>query len=201
MSKFGRIFIDCSRVNHAYQWNREINNCSFGHTVSFLFDCSLFYQLLSWDIFTIFFFLAAEMLDFDWRGPSFATIHDFRYGGYNPFWSRLWAASPQLTRFPSGEIRGAGGGYIEMFSRWNSIPLMVYLERGQQRMVEEANKHMCHTQFATRDRVFLKFRPYRQILLFAGKSVKLAPHYFGPFVVEEWLGAMAYVFSYLPSLA
>lgn len=42
-------------------------------------------------------------------------------------------------------------------------------------MVHEANKHHRALEFKVGDRVFLKFRPYRQRSLFAISRQKLAP--------------------------
>lgn len=70
--------------------------------------------------------------------------------------------------------------------------LLFHLESAQQRMVREVNKHRRHISFDVGDKVFLKFRPYRQLSLFWRLNVKLAPHYFGHFVVTHKVGTFAY---------
>ncbi|KAH6778749.1 hypothetical protein C2S52_009986 [Perilla frutescens var. hirtella] len=68
--------------------------------------------------------------------------------------------------------------------------LRVNLDRAQQRMLREANKHRRPLEFVVGDKVYLKFRPHRQRTLFA--NPKLAPRFFGPFVMEGRVGSSAY---------
>ncbi|CAA0824338.1 Unknown protein [Striga hermonthica] len=59
-------------------------------------------------------------------------------------------------------------------------------------MIREANKHRRDVEFAVGDKVFVKFRPFRQRTLFRSMNTKLAPRFFGPFEVEARIGAVAY---------
>lgn len=59
-------------------------------------------------------------------------------------------------------------------------------------MVREANKHRRPLEFKVGDKMYLKFRPYRQRSLFAILHRKLEPCFFGPFEVVEWIGEVAY---------
>ncbi|CAA0825193.1 Eukaryotic aspartyl protease family protein [Striga hermonthica] len=70
--------------------------------------------------------------------------------------------------------------------------LRFHLERAQQRMIREANKHLRDVEFAVGDKVFVKFRPFRQRTLFRSMNTKLAPRFFGPFEVEARIGAVFY---------
>ncbi|KAH6798946.1 hypothetical protein C2S51_035430 [Perilla frutescens var. frutescens] len=73
--------------------------------------------------------------------------------------------------------------------------LREHLERAQQRMVKAAHQHRRELHFEVGQRVFIKLRPYRQNLLLARSSVKLAPKFYGPFEVVEKIGSVAYRLS------
>lgn len=65
--------------------------------------------------------------------------------------------------------------------------------RAQDYMVRSANKYRRNVLFDVGQKVFLKFRPYRQQSLFKRTNVKLAAKYYGPFAIVERLGAVAHL--------
>ncbi|KAL6515928.1 hypothetical protein OROGR_019233 [Orobanche gracilis] len=66
------------------------------------------------------------------------------------------------------------------------------LQKAQQRMINQANKHRSDIEFNEGDRVYLKLRSYRQISVRKSDSHKLAPRYYGPFTILRRVGSVAY---------
>jgi len=67
-----------------------------------------------------------------------------------------------------------------------------HLNRAQQRMKRQADKHRSERQFEVGDWVFLKLQPYVQSSLARRAHQKLAFKFFGPYQIEAKIGAVAY---------
>lgn len=85
---------------------------------------------------------------------------------------------PPIVPFLPGEVRVQA--LAESLQERDVIlhHLKYHLNRAQERMVKEANKHRRPLNFQVGDMVFLKFCPYRQKSLYDRKQ-KLAPRFFG----------------------
>lgn len=67
-----------------------------------------------------------------------------------------------------------------------------HLLRAQQRMKSQADKHRSERVFAVGDLVYLKLQPYVQASLAPSSNKKLAFKFFGPYVILEKIGSVAY---------
>jgi hypothetical protein len=74
-----------------------------------------------------------------------------------------------------------------------------HLVRVKQRMKNQADKHRTERQFVVGDVVFLKLHPYAQSSVLRHSSEKLAFPIFGPHLVLQLIGSVAYRFQLLDS--
>jgi len=74
------------------------------------------------------------------------------------------------------------------------------LQRAQQIQKQYADKRRLDVEFQIGDLVLVKLQPYRQHSLALRKNQKLGLRYFGPFVVIEKIGKVAYKLQ-LPTAA
>nr|GEU50021.1 reverse transcriptase [Tanacetum cinerariifolium] len=70
--------------------------------------------------------------------------------------------------------------------------LKLHLKRSQDRMRNQANKHMTDKQFEVGDWVYLKLQPHKQVSIRQGQQHKLSPKYYGPFKVANRIREVAY---------
>ncbi|KAJ0082797.1 hypothetical protein Patl1_12022 [Pistacia atlantica] len=68
----------------------------------------------------------------------------------------------------------------------------------QDRMKVQADQHQREVSFLVGDYVYLKLQPYRQTSVAFQASMKLAPHFFGPYKVIEKVVLVAYKLALSP---
>ena len=66
------------------------------------------------------------------------------------------------------------------------------LQKSQHRMKQVADAKRTERTFKVGDFVYLRLQPFRQTSLAWRENKKLAPKFFGPFPVLEWVGQVAY---------
>jgi hypothetical protein len=66
------------------------------------------------------------------------------------------------------------------------------LQRAQQRMKVQADKHRVEREFQTGDMVYMKLQPYVQSSVAARSNKKLSFRFYGPYKILERVGAVAY---------
>jgi len=76
--------------------------------------------------------------------------------------------------------------------------LKFHLQRAQNRMKQNGNKHRSERSFEVGDFVFVKLQPYRQVSVANMINAKLSLKFFGPFEIFSKVGAIAYKLK-LPS--
>ncbi|KAA8522007.1 hypothetical protein F0562_012679 [Nyssa sinensis] len=70
--------------------------------------------------------------------------------------------------------------------------LRVTLQESQSRMKKIYDQHRTEREFEVGDWVYLKLQPYRQTSVAIRKAAKLAPKYYGPFMILKKIGAVSY---------
>ncbi|KAK9740040.1 hypothetical protein RND81_03G006800 [Saponaria officinalis] len=70
--------------------------------------------------------------------------------------------------------------------------LQFHLKRAQVRMKNQADKGRSDKQFLVGDAVYMKLQPYRQNSVAYRTFAKLAPEYFGHFLILDKVGEVAY---------
>jgi hypothetical protein len=66
------------------------------------------------------------------------------------------------------------------------------LVMAQNCMKQQADQGRSERQFVERDQVFLRLQPYKQTSLKAEHCQKLAPKFYGPYIVLKHVGQVAY---------
>ncbi|KAL4339288.1 hypothetical protein GQ457_08G024630 [Hibiscus cannabinus] len=70
--------------------------------------------------------------------------------------------------------------------------LKFHLKRAQDRMKSQADKRRTECKLALGDWVYLKLQPYRQLSLKRRICQKLAPKWYGPYLIKSKVGKVAY---------
>ena len=70
--------------------------------------------------------------------------------------------------------------------------LQFHMKRAQNRMRNQANKHRTDREFEVGTWVYLKLQPHRQVTVRQGQQNKLSAKFYGPFLVDERIGEVAY---------
>ncbi|KAL8144067.1 hypothetical protein V2J09_017099 [Rumex salicifolius] len=79
--------------------------------------------------------------------------------------------------------------------------LKFHLLRAQNRMKQYVDAHRSPRTFDVGDSVYLKLQPYRQRSLKGKIPHKLSPRYYGPFLVIDKIGPVAYKLQLPPGAA
>ncbi|GKE00390.1 ty3-gypsy retrotransposon protein [Tanacetum coccineum] len=74
-----------------------------------------------------------------------------------------------------------------------------HLKRAQDRMISQANKHRSDRVLEVGMWVYLKLQPHRQVSIRKEHQHKLSSKYYGPFLILERIGAVAYRLQLPPS--
>lgn len=110
----------------------------------------------------------------------------------SPFQALYGYAPPTFTTDQSVKI--TEGNVVEWMET-RKLMLAVLKEnllRAQNRMKQYADKKRSDREFSIGDWVYLKLQPYRQITAAVRRNVKLSSKYYGPYLVLEKLGPVAY---------
>jgi hypothetical protein len=121
---------------------------------------------------------------------------------YNTSWHSALASSPFQVLYGhaprSFGIDAADACPVTSLTDWlHERELMQHLvkqhlQRAQDRMKRQADKGRSERQFQVGTQVFLKLQPYVQSSLAPRANQKLAFKFFGPFVILERIGVVAY---------
>ena len=76
--------------------------------------------------------------------------------------------------------------------------LKFYLQRAQNQMKQQANKHKSDRQFSVGDLVYVKLQPYRKTSVANMSCLKLSVRFFEPYKILKRIGEVAYKLQ-LPS--
>ncbi|KAJ9548687.1 hypothetical protein OSB04_021230, partial [Centaurea solstitialis] len=99
---------------------------------------------------------------------------------------------PTILQFVPGEIRCEAVAH-DLTDRDEAIKQLKYhLSRAQAQMKTVADKHRRDVEFSVGDWVFLKLRPHRQQSVVRRINQKLSARYYGPFLIIEKVGSVAY---------
>ena len=70
--------------------------------------------------------------------------------------------------------------------------IQMQLQRAQQRMKSQADKHRSEREFQPGDLVYMKLQPYVQTSVVARSNKKLSFRFYGPYKVLQRIGNVAY---------
>jgi len=103
--------------------------------------------------------------------------------GYTP--RQLGISNLQLCNIPDLEQWLTDREFLSQLIRQQ-------LQRAQQCMKSQADKHQTKMEFAVGDSVFLKLQPYVQSTVASRSNQKLSFRFYGPFKITQRVGQVAY---------
>lgn len=85
---------------------------------------------------------------------------------------------------------------------WDNIlrTLKQHLAEAQNHMKQQVDQHQIEREFKEGDIIFLHLQPYRESSIASRRSMKLAPQFYGPFWVLQWVGNVAYRLDHPPKI-
>ncbi|KAJ9542331.1 hypothetical protein OSB04_028837 [Centaurea solstitialis] len=110
----------------------------------------------------------------------------------SPYQALYGKLPPSLILYPTGKSKLAA--LDDMLVEKNRLirQLKDNLAIARNRMEINANQKRREVEFVVGDKVLVKLRPYRQILVAKRLSNKLSKRFYGPFEVSERIGKVAY---------
>ncbi|PNX92431.1 Ty3/gypsy retrotransposon protein, partial [Trifolium pratense] len=122
-----------------------------------------------------------------WYNTAFQTSI-----GMTPFKALYGRDPPYLTKYEV-QVDDPPALREELMERDQILQqLKTNLERAQQYMKQQADKHRREVSFKVGDLVLVKLQPYKQQSVALRKNQKLGMRYFGPFEVIACVGKVAY---------
>jgi hypothetical protein len=112
--------------------------------------------------------------------------------GRSPF-EVLYGRKPRHFAIDNESLPGHTDVEAWLKERADMLPLIKqHLERARKRMTAQADKNRSEREFAVGDRVYLRLQPYVQTSVAARSSQKLGFRFFGPYLVLQRVGRVAY---------
>jgi hypothetical protein len=119
--------------------------------------------------------------------------------GCSPF-KALYRTDPNFGALPNLTVADDSVASDTALDYQAQIELLrAHLQRAQLRMKSKADKNRTEREFAVGEQVLLKLQPYAQHSVVNRPCHKLAYKYFGPFMIVERIGAVAYKLELPPS--
>ncbi|KAJ0578410.1 putative nucleotidyltransferase, Ribonuclease H [Helianthus annuus] len=112
--------------------------------------------------------------------------------GITPFQALYGYPPPLFVPYVPRDVRTAAVNEV-LQDREETIKLLRFaLQKAQNRMKQTADNNRSEREFQIGDHVYVKLHPYGQTTLRSSHFNKLGPKFFGPFMIIERIGAVAY---------
>ncbi|GAU44853.1 hypothetical protein TSUD_112270 [Trifolium subterraneum] len=129
----------------------------------------------------------------------FVSILIFHSGsGISPYQVTYGKPPPSIPMYLTGDSKVEACDSLLISREELLASLQKNLLKAQKLMKESADKHRRDVEYAVNTWVHVKLQPYRQISLSGAKYHKLAKRYYGPFLILERIGKVAYRLSLAP---